>query len=55
MEKDKLIPDTSKEARGPKLEPMPRQTWREFTDDKIRRTQAQPGKRYGHAKQMLFC
>jgi hypothetical protein len=47
MEKDKHKPDTSKEAPRPNQEPKPRKTGREFTDDKIRRTQATPGKRYG--------
>ena len=47
MEKDKHKPDTSKEAPRPNQEPPPRKTGREFTDDKINRTQAQPGKRYG--------
>jgi hypothetical protein len=44
MEKDKHKPDTSKEAPRPNQEPPPRKTGREFMDDKINRTQAQPGK-----------
>lgn len=50
MEKEKHKPDTSKEAPRPSQEPTQRKTGREFTDDKIPRTQAPPGKRYGHAK-----
>lgn len=47
MEKDKRKLDTSKEAPRPSQEPTPRKTGREFTEDKRRRTQAPPGKRYG--------
>ena len=50
MDKSKEQPKPSKEASQPSQEPTPRKTGREFTDDKIRRTQVPPGKRYGQAK-----
>ena len=51
MEKDKHKPDTSKEAPRPNQEPPPRKTGREFTDDKINRTQAPTGQKHtAHSK-----
>lgn len=47
MEKDKQKPEPSKEAPRPSQEPTPRKTGREFTEDRRRRTQAPPGKRFG--------
>jgi hypothetical protein len=54
MEKDKRKPDTSKEAPRPSQEPTPRKTGREFTEDKRRRTQATPEKRYGQSNYTLL-